>query len=130
MLQLRLHQVYEHCGALGVAPDMVYALVVVDASLVDHPPLERNAARVALAAETKGLFSTGETVAVHGDRVLVLASRTPELEDRVAILGAALHTHPLLRHDLDQRRGWSASRSHADELDAVLGRPHGLRPGC
>ena len=31
--------------------------------------------------------------------MLVLASRTPELADRVAILGAALHTHGLLRHD-------------------------------
>jgi hypothetical protein len=99
VLQLRLHQIYEHCGALGVAPDLVYALVVVDASLADHPILERNAARVALATETKRLFASGETVAVHGDRVLVLASRTPELEDRVAILGAALHTHSMLRHD-------------------------------
>jgi len=99
VLQLRLHQIYDHCSALGVPPEMVYALVVVDASLADHPILERNAARVALATETKRLFSSGETVAVHGDRVLVLASRTPELEDRVAILGAALHTHSLLRHD-------------------------------
>ena len=59
----------------------------------------RSAARVALAGETRKLFAAGETVAIHNDRVLVLASRTPELADRVAILGAALHTHGLLRHD-------------------------------
>jgi hypothetical protein len=99
VLQLRLQQVYDHCSSLGVQPDLVYALVVVDASLTAHPPLERNAARVALGAETKKLFSAGETIAIHGDRVLVLASRTPELADRVSILGAALHTHALLRHD-------------------------------
>ncbi len=99
VLQLRLQQVYDHCASLGIQPDLVYALVVVDASLDEHPPLERNAARVALAGETRKLFAAGETVAVHDDRVLVLASRTPELADRVAILGAALHTHGLLRHD-------------------------------
>jgi hypothetical protein len=91
--------VYDQCASLGVQADLVYALVVVDASLIEHPPLERNAARVALASETRRLFAAGETVAIHGDRVLVLASRTPELADRVAILGAALHTHALLRHD-------------------------------
>ena len=84
---------------LGVEPDLVYALVVVDASLVEHPLFERNAARVALADEVRALFGTGETVAGHGDRVLVLVSRTPELDDRVAILDAAVHTHSLLRHD-------------------------------
>ena len=99
VLQLRLQQVYDHCASLGIQPDLVYALVVVDASLDEHPPLERNAARVALAGETRKLFAAGETVAIHDDRVLVLASRTPQLADRVAILGAALHTHGLLRHD-------------------------------
>lgn len=99
VLELRLRQVYEHCAALGVDPDLVYALVVIDASLVDHPLFERNAARVALADEVRALFGTGETVAGHGDRVLVLVSRTPELDDRVAILEAAVHTHSLLRHD-------------------------------
>ena len=97
VLELRLQQVYDQCASLGVQPDL--ALVVVDASLIEHPPLERNAARVALATETKKLFAAGETIAIHDDRVLVLASRTPELADRVAILGAALHTHALLRHD-------------------------------
>ena len=99
VLALRLRQVYDHCASLHLQPDLVYALVVIDASLAEHPPIERNAARVALATETRSLFSTGETVAIQGDRVLVLASRTPELEDRVAVLGAALHTHALLRHD-------------------------------
>jgi hypothetical protein len=99
VLELRLQQVYDQCASLGVQPDLVYALVVVDASLMEHPPIERNAARVALATETKKLFAAGETIAIHDDRVLVLASRTPELADRVAILGAALHTHALLRHD-------------------------------
>ena len=54
VLELRLRQVYEHCAALGVEPDLVYALVVVDASLVDHALFERNAARVALADEVRG----------------------------------------------------------------------------
>jgi hypothetical protein len=99
VLELRLRQVYEHCAALGVEPDLVYALVVVDASLTDHPVFERNAARVALAHEVGTLFGSGETVAGHGDRVLVLVSRTPDLDDRVAILDAAVHTHSLLRHD-------------------------------
>jgi hypothetical protein len=99
VLQLRLQQVYEHCAALGVDPDLVYALIVVDASLVEHPQLERTAARVAMAAEAKTLFSTGETLVCHDDRLLILASRTPELSDRVAVLDAALHSHPLLRYD-------------------------------
>ena len=99
VLELRLRQVYEHCAALGVEPDLVYALVVVDASLVEHALFERNAARVALADEVRSLFGSGETIAGHGDRVLVLVSRTPELDDRVAILDAAVHTHSLLRHD-------------------------------
>ncbi len=99
VLQLRLQQVYEQCRALGVDPDLAYAVVVVDAALGDHPVFERSAARVALATETKGLFNTGETVAIHGERVLILASRTAELDDRVVLLAAAVHTHPLLRHD-------------------------------
>ena len=99
VLCLRLRQVYEHCASLGIRAEQVYALVVVDASLVEHPQLERNAARVAMAVEVKGQFSTGETVVVHEDRMMVLASRTPELEDRVAVLSAGLHTHPLLRND-------------------------------
>jgi hypothetical protein len=99
VMNLRLRQVYDHCTTLGVEPDLVYALVVVDAPLGEHPELERTAARVALANEIKVLFCTGETLAVEGHRVLVLASRTAELDDRVAVLGAALHTHPLLRHD-------------------------------
>ena len=99
VLLLRLQQVYEHCAALGVDPSLVYALIVVDASLADHPQLERNAARVAMATEAKSLFSTGETLVCHGDRLLVLASRTPELADRVTVLDAALHSHALLRYD-------------------------------
>jgi hypothetical protein len=99
VLQLRLRQVYEHCASLGVDSDLVYALVVVDACLESHPPLERTAARSAVANETKALFSTGETVVIHGERVFVLASRTPQLDDRVAVLGAALQSHALLRHD-------------------------------
>jgi hypothetical protein len=99
VLQLRLQQVYDHCAALGVEPDLVYALVVVDASLADHPQIERNAARVALASEARSLFSTGETLVCHGDRLLVLASRTPELADQVTVLDAALHSHALLRYD-------------------------------
>ena len=100
VLQLRLQQVYDHCASLGIQPDLVYALVVVDASLDEHPPLERNAARVALAGGDAGSSSRpARPIAIHDDRVLVLASRTPELADRVAILGAALHTHGLLRHD-------------------------------
>jgi hypothetical protein len=100
ILYLRLQQVYDQCQALGVEPDLVYALVVVDASLEEHPQLERNAARVAVANEAKALFSTGETVVAHGDRVFVLASKTHELDDRVTVLDAALHSHALLRRDL------------------------------
>ena len=99
VLDVRLRQVYEHCAALGVEPDLAYALVVVDASLGAHPVIERNAARVAVAAATTALFNSGETVAADGDRVLILASRAAELEDRVTILLAGLHTHALLRHD-------------------------------
>jgi hypothetical protein len=99
VLQLRLQQVYEQCAALGIEPDLAFALVVVDASFDDHVLFERNAARVALAGEIKALFDTGETVAIHGDRVLILASRTVELNDRVSLLDAAVHTHPLLRRD-------------------------------
>jgi hypothetical protein len=99
VLRLRIEQIYAHCAALGVDPELVYAVVVVDPELTDHPLMERNAARVAVASEVRRLFRSGETVAVHRDRVLVLVSRTQELEDRVAILSAALHTHPMLRHD-------------------------------
>jgi len=99
VLQLRVHQAYEQCGALGIEPDLAYILVIVDAGLHEHPTFERNAARVALADQTKSLFNTGETVAVQADRLFILASRTPDLADRVTLLDAALRTHPLLRHD-------------------------------
>ena len=108
MLGLRLQQVYDQCASLGVQPDLVYALVVVDASLMEHPPLERNAARVALATETKKLFAAGETIAIHGDRGAGVPAR-PELADRVAILGAALHTHACCA-TIPSRPGWSASQ--------------------
>ena len=116
---------YDQCASLGVQPDLVYALVVVDASLMEHPPIERNAARVALATETKKLFAAGETVAIHDDRVLVLASRTPELADRVAILGAALHTHALVapRPRLDLGGAPPSGRRRPAQL---RGRPDGL----
>ena len=82
---------------LGVQPDLVYALVVVDASLMEHPPIERNAARVALATETKKLFAAGETIAIHDDRVLVLASRASSQTGWRS--SARRCTRALLRHD-------------------------------
>jgi hypothetical protein len=96
VLRLRLRQVYEQCSALGVPPDQVYCLVVVDTDLTDRPPLEREAAMVVVAEQTRRFFRSGETVAVSDSRILVLASRTDATRNGLLDLLSAVKIYPLL----------------------------------
>jgi hypothetical protein len=96
VLQLRLSQVFDQCRALGISPEMAYTVVVVDADVVGLPPLVRDAAWVVLADHVWTVFSTGETVCRAGDRILVLAANSPELQDRIGQLSDRLRDVPML----------------------------------
>jgi hypothetical protein len=60
------------------------------------PHLLRDSAIVLLGDCVREQFGNGETIARTGARVLVAASRTPALADRVALLGERLASYPLL----------------------------------
>ncbi len=96
VLRLRLRQIYEQCAALGVPPEQVYCLVVVDTDLHDRPPLEREAAMVVVAEKTRELFRSGETVAIKDGRILVLASRTDATRNALLDLLGGVKIYPLL----------------------------------
>jgi hypothetical protein len=83
VLALRLRQVYDQCAALGLDPQVAYALLVVSVDLPGRSPLVRDAARVLLADRVAATFNTGETACAAGDVICVLASRTPALHDAV-----------------------------------------------
>jgi hypothetical protein len=90
VLELRLRQIYDQCAALGVEATQAFGLIVVDADLAGRPPLVREAARVVLADRVTAAFHDGETVAEAHGPIVVLASRTSELADRVADLEESL----------------------------------------
>ena len=96
VLRLRLRQVYEQCAALGVAPEQVYCLAVVDTDLTDRLPLEREAAMVVVAEQTREKFKSGETLAIKDGRILVLASRTDATRNALLDLLGAVKIYPLL----------------------------------
>lgn len=103
VLSWRLHQVYDQCRALGVDPRHVQALVIVDL-IRTGSVLERDVSRVAVAELLRRRFRSGETLVATGTRLLALVSRTPELDDDVALLVAEARCHPTLR-DADLM-GW------------------------
>jgi hypothetical protein len=79
MLSLRLEEIYGHCEALGMRPSTTFALLVIEPDLGRCTPLVRDAVRVLVADEAARTFSHGETVAVSGSRLLVLAANTAGL---------------------------------------------------
>ncbi len=98
VLRLRLEQVNDQCRSLGLEPTQVYSRVVADLVLADVGPLRRYALLASLADELRRLFTSGETLAVHEGRVLVLASRTPELPAVIGTLERRVREHDVLRH--------------------------------
>ena len=79
MLSLRLEEIYGHCEALGMRPSTAFALLVIEPNLGDRTPLVRDAVRVLVADEATRTFSHGETIAVSGSRLIVLAANTAGL---------------------------------------------------
>jgi hypothetical protein len=98
VLRLRLDQVHDQCRALGLEPASVYCLVIANLVIDDVGALRRQALLASLAEEVRHTFTSGETLAVHGDRVLVLASRTPELPSVIGALERRVRDHEVLRH--------------------------------
>ena len=78
-LSQRLDEIYGHCEALGISPSSTFALFVMDPDLGQRPALVRDAVRVLVADEAVRTFCHGETVAISGDRVIVLAALTAGL---------------------------------------------------
>lgn len=95
VLAWRLRQVYDQCHALHLAPADVYGLVVLDVVRTGGV-LERDMARVAAATLLRRRFTTGETLAATGSRLLALTSRTAALDDQLAVLAAEARCHPAL----------------------------------
>jgi hypothetical protein len=79
MLSLRLEEMYGHCEALGMRPSKAFALLMIEPDLAERTPLVRDAVRVLVADEATRTFSHGETVAVSGSRLIVLAANTAGL---------------------------------------------------
>jgi hypothetical protein len=79
MLSLRLEEMYGHCEALGIRPSTAFALLMIEPELGERTPLVRDAVRVLVADEAARTFSHGETVAVSGSRLMVLAANTAGL---------------------------------------------------
>jgi hypothetical protein len=90
-LELRLGEVYEHCGALGLAPEREVALAVV---VIDGLPgcEETRQAELGRAADlARSIFTAGESVVVlPSGRVLVLAERSKGLPARTRRLAHAI----------------------------------------
>jgi hypothetical protein len=98
VLRLRLEQVNDQCRALGLEPVDLYCLVIADLVLTGVGSLRRHALLASLAEEVRQLFTSGETLAVHDGRVIVLASRTPELPAVMGTLERRVREHDVLRH--------------------------------
>lgn len=96
VLGLRLHQVHEQCGALGLDSRHVYALVVIDIDLAGRPPLFRDAARVVVADRVGATFHSGETICETGGPMVVLTSRTPALTEQLAELERSISSLAIL----------------------------------
>ena len=96
LLALRLHQVYDQCRALGIDTTHAFGLLVVDVDLTGHAPLIRDAIRAVVADRVSESFHTGETVCGANGTVVVLVSRTPDLNRRVVQLERQLGTVAVL----------------------------------
>lgn len=79
VLSLRLEEIYGHCEALGMRPSTAFGLLVIEPDLGERTPLVRDAVRVLIADEAIRTFSHGETIAVSGSRLIVLAANTAGL---------------------------------------------------
>lgn len=98
-LRTRLAELYREAGREGLPVQQAYALVVVDIARSGPrnrstddgfaAPFSRALTLAAVADAARTVFSGGETVGrVAADRAVVLARRTPELAESVAILRA------------------------------------------
>ena len=81
VMRLRLEQVYKQCRAVGVVPAAFYRLIVIDPDVERGEPFEREASLMVLASIVRDRFDTGETIAFHAGRILVLASTADSDDD-------------------------------------------------
>ncbi|MEO6122537.1 MAG: hypothetical protein ABIR32_02430, partial [Ilumatobacteraceae bacterium] len=72
VLRLRLHQVLEQCEALGIAPNWLHRLIIIDADIAEFPSLEASAVMVVLADLVQQRFTAGEIITREGSRIFVL----------------------------------------------------------
>jgi hypothetical protein len=96
LLGLRIGEVHAQCRSLRVSPDDAFRLIVVDAPVDDLGPLERDAVVAAVARCCLSVFRSGETIARCGNRVVVLAGVSTNLEVMTAVLEERLASSPLV----------------------------------
>lgn len=96
-LTSRLHDVYEHCENLHLRTPEAFALLVLDPDFRRRPALVQDAVRVLMADEALRTFTDGETVAINGDRLIVLGTYTPALSRSALVMIDRLHAVPVLQ---------------------------------
>jgi hypothetical protein len=96
-LRLRLKEIYQHCRAFDITPTEAYCFVIVDVSTDDLAPFERDAVMITTAGVIGDVFHSGETVARHRSRVIVLATKSESTRHRAAGLAQALEDAPITR---------------------------------
>ncbi|HRE00091.1 MAG TPA: hypothetical protein PLV68_02260, partial [Ilumatobacteraceae bacterium] len=104
VFRLRLNQVFDQCRSIGLEPNWLYRVVVVDTELGLNGEsgrglgrFEADAAMVVLAGLLQRHFTTGETISRAGGRIFVLANNTDDLHDRASTISALARDRSLLR---------------------------------
>lgn len=90
-LELRLGDFYDHCAALGLAPDREVALAVIAIHGLPGCEEVRRSVLEGASMAARRIFNAGESVVVlDSGRVLVLAERQPNLPVRTRRLAQAI----------------------------------------
>lgn len=100
VLRLRLQQVFEQCAALGLEPNWLHRLVIIDADVADCTgisTLEADAVMVVLADLVQQRFVAGETIAREGGRIFVLVNNAEQITERLASVLEATRDRSLFR---------------------------------
>lgn len=97
VLQLRLREVYQQCGSVGVLPSELYTLVIVDIDTRCDSRLDADLLTACVADMVIGTFHEGETIARASDRILILATNTVGTQERADNLADRLGRTPSTR---------------------------------
>lgn len=84
VLRLRLQQVFEQCTALGLEPNWLHRLIIIDADVAEISTLEADAVMVVLADLIQQTFTAGETITREGGRIFILVNNADRLPERLA----------------------------------------------